>query len=222
VAQYRFGSRHLFIGSVITFEFQLKIIPNSTKFRLLFRNKTRTNKIKKYDLRKNRTNFRVLTMFSFLPQYPTHLCHNLISPSQIKYDTVFQSHDKTNKKSNEATVFQSHNFTNALLYGNFGIAFRNHATIRASFVETIRLDISKILKKKAKVWLRLCCDTPVTERPVETRMGKGKGSVSYWSAKVVPGQIFFEFDGINHSIARTLFQSLKTKCSISLKLIRAI
>lgn len=109
--------------------------------------------------------------------------------------------------------------TNRLLFGRYGICFTQYGIVSAKFVETVNLDVAKILRKKGRVWTRICCDTPVTERPVESRMGKGKGSRSYWVAKVQPGQLFVEFSGVTPSQLREIYQKLSQKSGIDLKMI---
>ena len=109
--------------------------------------------------------------------------------------------------------------TNRLLFGRYGICFTQYGIVSAKFVETANLDVAKILRKKGRVWTRICCDTPVTERPVESRMGKGKGSISYWVAKVQPGQLFVEFSGVTPSQLREIYQKLSQKSGIDLKMI---
>lgn len=107
----------------------------------------------------------------------------------------------------------------SLLFGLYGICVVQHATISAAYVDTIKLDIAKILKKRGRVWTRICCDCPVSARPAETRMGKGKGSISYWVARVRPGQLLFEFSGITKGQLDEIFQKLCKKTSIGLNII---
>jgi large subunit ribosomal protein L16 len=107
----------------------------------------------------------------------------------------------------------------SLLFGKFGLAFQSHGKLPSKLIETLRLDISKIVKKKAKIWVRLCCDTPVTARPVETRMGKGKGSISYYETKVRPGMILFEFSGLSMATMKTIHTWILKKSPLVLKLI---
>jgi large subunit ribosomal protein L16 len=175
----------------------MKLIPKKTKFKLRFRTKLQTERIIKYDLRLSRAICLTKAWVPSLPQL-----------SSLNKVPMVPGH-----------LFQNHDSTTRLLYGSYGIAFEKHANLRSSFISTIRLDIAKLLKKQSKVWLRICCDTPVTARPVESRMGKGKGAISYWQAKVCPGQIFFEFHGITKDIAHTIFQNLTRKCSVPLRLI---
>nr|WVH39697.1 ribosomal protein L16 [Ulva dactylifera] len=106
-----------------------------------------------------------------------------------------------------------------LVFGLYGICAVQYATISAAYIETIKLDIAKILKKKGRVWTRVCCDCPVSARPAETRMGKGKGSISHWVAKVRPGQLLFEFSGITKTQLDEIFQKLCKKSSIGLSIV---
>ena len=106
-----------------------------------------------------------------------------------------------------------------LLFGLYGICTVEYATISAAYIETLKLDIAKILKKKGRVWTRICCDSPVSARPAETRMGKGKGAISHWVAKVRPGQLIFEFSGITKTQVNDIFQKLCKKTSIGLSII---
>nr|WVH39733.1 ribosomal protein L16 [Ulva taeniata] len=106
-----------------------------------------------------------------------------------------------------------------LIFGLYGICAVQYATISAAYIETIKLDIAKILKKKGRVWTRVCCDCPVSARPAETRMGKGKGSISHWVAKVRPGQLLFEFSGITKTQLDEIFQKLCKKTSIGLSVV---
>ncbi len=106
-----------------------------------------------------------------------------------------------------------------LLFGLYGICTVQYATLSAAYIETLKLDIAKILKKKGRVWTRVCCDSPVSARPAETRMGKGKGAISHWVAKVRPGQLIFEFSGITKTQVNDIFQKLCKKTSIGLSII---
>ena len=127
----------------------------------------------------------------------------LINTNQVYFKT--QTHCSVNSKK--------------LLFGLYGICVVQYATISAAYIETIKLDIAKILKKKGRVWTRICCDCPVSARPAETRMGKGKGSISHWIAKVRPGQLLFEFSGITKTQLNEIFQKHCKKTSIGLSII---
>lgn len=115
----------------------------------------------------------------------------------------------------------AHGYSSSLLFGQYGICFEQHGTLSAKFIETVRLIIARRLRKKGRCWLRLCCDTPVTARPAETRMGKGKGSISFWQAKVYAGQMFFEFSALSQNTVTDIFVQLCKKSPLKLKLINA-
>ena len=108
---------------------------------------------------------------------------------------------------------------NRLLFGRYGICFRQYSIISSKCAETAKLDIAKSLRKKGRSWIRICCDTPISARPAETRMGKGKGSISHWAAKVSPGQLFFEFSGVSRVQLKEIYQKLCKKSAVSLKII---
>lgn len=110
--------------------------------------------------------------------------------------------------------------TSTLLFGIYGICFTQYGTIGSKYIETIKLDIARALRKKGRIWLRICCDTPVSARPIETRMGKGKGNVDGWEAKVKPGQLFLEFSGVSKIKVEEIFEKLCKKSKIKFKLIR--
>ena len=163
---------------------------------------------------------------SCILQTPSFYCPKNIWPKiQHKYteDTPFTRYNfvkKKNilnylkKKENDFTLMKE-----TLLFGRYGICFTKYGIIKSKFVETAKLDISKILRKKGRVWTRICCDVPATQRPDETRMGKGKGSISDWVAKVYPGQLFFEFSGINKTQLTEIYKKLCQKSAITLKII---
>lgn len=108
---------------------------------------------------------------------------------------------------------------NGLLFGRYGICFRQYSIISSKCAETAKLDIAKSLRKRGRSWIRICCDTPISARPAETRMGKGKGSISHWAAKVSPGQLFFEFSGVSRVQLKEIYQKLCKKSAVSLKII---
>lgn len=108
---------------------------------------------------------------------------------------------------------------NKLLFGNCGICFKQYSIISSTCAETFKLDIAKSLKKKGRFWIRICCDTPISARPAETRMGKGKGSLNSWAAKVNPGQLFFEFSGVNHVQLKEIYRKLCKKSGVRLSIV---
>ena len=89
-----------------------------------------------------------------------------------------------------------------LNFGSFGLRAIQPGRITAREIEAARQAITREMKREGKVWIRIFPDVPVTKKPAEVRMGKGKGSVEFWVARIKPGKILFEIDGINEGIAK--------------------
>ncbi len=87
-------------------------------------------------------------------------------------------------------------------FGTFGLKATEPERVTARQIEAARRAITRHMKRQGRVWIRIFPDVPVTSKPTEVRMGKGKGSVDYWAAKVKPGRIMFEIDGVAEPIAR--------------------
>ena len=89
-----------------------------------------------------------------------------------------------------------------LNFGSFALKATTPERVTARQIEAARRAITRHMKRQGRVWIRVFPDVPVTGKPTEVRMGKGKGSVDYWAAKVKPGRIMFEIDGVAESVAR--------------------
>ena len=89
-----------------------------------------------------------------------------------------------------------------LNFGSFGLKSTEPERVTARQIEAARRAITRHMKRQGRVWIRIFPDVPVSAKPVEVRMGKGKGAVDYWAAKVKPGRIMFEIDGVSEVIAR--------------------
>ncbi|MGB3313833.1 MAG: 50S ribosomal protein L16 [Albidovulum sp.] len=89
-----------------------------------------------------------------------------------------------------------------LNFGGYGLKAIEPERITARQIEAARRAITRHMKRQGRVWIRVFPDTPVSSKPTEVRMGKGKGSVDYWAARVKPGRVMFEIDGVNDTIAR--------------------
>jgi large subunit ribosomal protein L16 len=109
-------------------------------------------------------------------------------PRRFKYRKAFKSIG-----FNETRVPN----TRQLAWGAFGIRAIEHARVPARTIEATRRVLRRAVGKNAVMWIRMTPNVPVTSKPAEVRMGKGKGAVDYWAAVVRPGQIIFEFDRIN-------------------------
>ena len=90
----------------------------------------------------------------------------------------------------------------ALNFGSFALKATEPERVTARQIEAARRAITRHMKRQGRVWIRIFPDVPVSAKPVAVRMGKGKGSTDYWAAKVKPGRIMFEIDGVNDEIAR--------------------
>ena len=89
-----------------------------------------------------------------------------------------------------------------LTFGAYGIKAQEPERVTARQIEAARRAITRHMKRAGRVWIRIFPDLPVTSKPTEVRMGKGKGSVDYWAARVKPGRIMFEIDGVSEEVAR--------------------
>lgn len=89
-----------------------------------------------------------------------------------------------------------------LNFGAYGLKALEPNRVNAREIEAARRAITRHMKRAGRVWIRIFPDTPVTSKPTEVRMGKGKGSVDFWAAKVKPGRIMFEIDGVTEEVAR--------------------
>lgn len=89
-----------------------------------------------------------------------------------------------------------------LAFGDFGLQVLGRGNLTANQLEAVRVAITRHLKRKGKIWLRVFPQKPITKKPLETRMGKGKGPVEYWTAVVKPGTIVCEVAGVSASFAR--------------------
>ena len=90
----------------------------------------------------------------------------------------------------------------ALNFGTYGLKAQAPARVTARQIEAARRAMTRHMKRAGRVWIRIFPDVPISKKPTEVRMGKGKRSPEYWAAKVKPGRIMFEIDGVTESVAR--------------------
>jgi large subunit ribosomal protein L16 len=102
----------------------------------------------------------------------------------------------------------------AVSFGQFGLKALEAAWITNRQIEAARVAMTRRMKRGGKVWIRIFPDKPVTKKPAETRMGKGKGSPEYWVAVVKPGRVMFEIEGVGESIARDALRLASHKLPI--------
>ena len=115
----------------------------------------------------------------------------MLLPSRTKY-----------RKVQKGRIYGNAQNGNELAFGDFGIQVLERGRITAAQLEAARVAINRHLKRKGKMWMRVFPQKPITKKPAETRMGKGKGSVEYWVSIVKPGTILFELAGVPMAIAK--------------------
>lgn len=108
---------------------------------------------------------------------------------------------------------------NAVSFGQFGIMAMQPGWITSRQIEASRIAMTRHVKRGGKVWIRIFPDKPVTKKPAEVRMGKGKGSPEYWVAVVKPGRIMFELGGVNEELAREALRLAQHKLPIRTKIV---
>lgn len=109
-----------------------------------------------------------------------------------------------------------------LNFGAYGLKAQEPERVTARQIEAARRAITRHMKRAGRVWIRIFPDLPVTSKPTEVRMGKGKGSVDYWAARVRPGRIMFEIDGVSEEIAREALRLGAMKLPIKTRFIQRI
>ena len=109
-----------------------------------------------------------------------------------------------------------------LNFGSFGLKAMEPERITARQIEAARRAMTRQMKRVGRVWIRIFPDVPVTKKPTEVRMGKGKGSVEFWAAKVKPGRIMFEIDGVAEPIAREALSLAAAKLPIKTRIVKRL
>ena len=109
-----------------------------------------------------------------------------------------------------------------LAFGEFGLKSQEPNRVNAREIEAARRAITRYMKRAGRVWIRVFPDVPVTAKPTEVRMGKGKGSVEYWACKVKPGRMMFEIDGVSEELAREALRLGSAKLSVKTRFIQRI
>ena len=107
----------------------------------------------------------------------------------------------------------------SLNFGSHGLKAMQPERITSRQIEATRRAITRHMKRAGRVWIRIFPDVPVTAKPTEVRMGKGKGSVEYWAAKVKPGRILFEIDGVPDTVAREALSLGAAKLPVKTKIV---
>ena len=106
-----------------------------------------------------------------------------------------------------------------LAFGSFGIKALDECCITARQIEAARIAVTRYMKRQGQVWIRIFPDKPITKKPAEVRMGKGKGSPEYWAATVKPGRVLFECEGVDFETAKEALRLAAQKLPIKTKFI---
>ena len=110
----------------------------------------------------------------------------------------------------------------SLNFGAYGLKATSPERITARQIEAARRAITRHLRRAGRLWIRVFPDVPVSSKPAEVRMGKGKGSPEFWVAKVAPGRIMFELDGVSWEMAQEAFKLAAAKLPIETKIVRRL
>ena len=132
----------------------------------------------------------------------------MLMPKRVKYRKQFRGRMKGVARRG-----------NTVAFGDYGLMALEPAWINSRQIEACRRAIVRHLKRRGRVWIRIFPDKPVTAKPAETRMGKGKGAVEYWVAVVKPGRIMFELRGANEEVAREALRLASYKLPIKTKIV---
>src|SRR5574344_118431 len=132
-----------------------------------------------------------------------------LMPKKTKYR-------KQQKGRNRGKATRGNKVTN----GDFGMQTLEAGQITSNQIEAARVAMNRYIKRSGKVWIKIFPDKPITKKPADTRMGKGKGSVEYWVALVKPGRVMFEVAEVSEDIAREALRLAANKLSVKCKFIK--
>ncbi|MEL6669119.1 MAG: 50S ribosomal protein L16 [Bacteroidota bacterium] len=104
-------------------------------------------------------------------------------------------------------------------FGTFGLKSLDSGRITNRQIEAARIAMTRYMKREGKVWIRIFPDKPITSKPLEVRMGKGKGALDYWVANVQPGRIMFELDGVSKEVAEESLRLAAQKLPVLTKIV---
>lgn len=135
----------------------------------------------------------------------------MMSPKRTKYRKMHKGRIKGNAKGGFSLDF-----------GQYGLKAMEPERITARQIEAARRAIARHVRRVGRLWIRVFPDVPVTRKPAEVRMGSGKGSVEFWVARIKPGRILFEMDGVPEDIARGAFERAAAKLPIKTKFVARV
>jgi len=127
----------------------------------------------------------------------------MLQPSRTKYR-------KVHKSRNRGLAYVA----NQVSFGEFGLKATTHGHLTSRQIEAARRCVSRYVKRGGKLHIRIFPDKPITKKPIEVRMGNGKGSVEYWVAVIQPGRMLYEIEGLDEKTAREAFRLAAAKLSV--------
>ena len=133
----------------------------------------------------------------------------MLIPKRVKHRKQFRGRMKG--KANRG---------NTISHGEFGLVAMEPAWITNRQIEAARIAMTRYIKRGGKVWIKIFPDKPITARPADTRMGKGKGNVDYWVAVVKPGRVMFELGGVDEATAREALRLAANKLPVKCKFVK--
>ena len=135
----------------------------------------------------------------------------MLSPKRLKF-----------RKQHKGRIHGLAKGGSSLDFGSYGSKALSPERITARQIEAARRAITREMKRAGRLWIRIFPDVPVTDKPAEVRMGKGKGSVEFWVARVKPGRILFEAEGIDEATARSAFALGAAKLPVKTKFVKKL
>jgi len=133
----------------------------------------------------------------------------MIQPARTKY-----------RKAHKGRIHGKASRCDKLNFGEYGIKALQPDRIISNQIEAARVALTRYMKRTGKVWTRIFSNIPVSKKPTEVRMGKGKGTPEFWVCRVKPGRILFEVDGVTESVARVALYKASAKLPIKTKFIK--
>ena len=132
----------------------------------------------------------------------------MLSPKKTKFRKAHKGRIQGNAKG--GTV---------LNFGSYGMKALQPNRITARQIEAARRAITRHIKRQGRVWIRVFPDVPVSKKPTEVRMGKGKGTPEFWACRIKPGRVMFELDGVSESLAKEAFELASAKLPLKTRFI---
>lgn len=133
----------------------------------------------------------------------------MLMPKRVKRRRVHRGRMKGNA-----------NKGNQIAYGEYGLVSLEPSWVTSNQIEAARIAMTRYVKRGGKVWINIFPHKPITQKPAETRMGSGKGSVEYWVAVVKPGRVMFEMAGVSEEVAREALRLASHKLPVKCKFVK--